>query len=307
MKCILSIDGGGIRGIIPASIIAEIEKRTGEKIYKLFDLISGTSFSSIIASMSVCSSPLGLWGEEIIGLIESQSEDFFKRKKTKVFSRFLHPFQTQYEEASLYKAIDNIIGNCELKDALTELIIPSYDLIAKQPYIFKRNKAIKKSIDNFKLSDILKATTANPAFFKPYPLNDKLIIDGSIYANNPSMCSLTEAINLMPFRGFFLLSLGCGVSDSTIDINKEPRFLSSGEILSAAVDGINKTVDYEMSQVLNLKSYYRLQPYLNKSVPASDFSKDSIAYLKKAAQDYIKENHNLIDNICEVLVTKLLK
>jgi len=309
MKCILSIDGGGVRSIIPTIIISEIEKRTGEKAYKLFDLISASSFSSIPAALSVCPEPLGLWASEIADKLENGYGKMFDKKSFGLARSIQNPFYDKYKTETSHKFIDSLFEECELKNALTELIVPCYDLILRQPYIFKKNKAERKSADNFKLLDVVKASIATPTFFEPYPLGEKLLISGTVYANNPAMCALTEAINLMPFRGFFMVSIGCGFSTDSNNFvaNNKQGFNSYEEILLSSIDGVNKTVHYEASQILSKKNYHRLQPFMQRRVKGDDYSRGTINYLKSVAEEFINQNSVEIDLICEVLSSKILK
>lgn len=306
MKCILSIDGGGARGVIPSIILGEIEKRIGEKSYKLFDLIACSSMSSIIGGMSVSSRSMGHWGYEITEFIESNIDKIFQKRPllSPVFNNDL--FKARFDPSYYKYIIDDLFQDSELKTTLTNFLCPSYDLAGKQPYIFKTSKANEKLEDNFYLKEVIQAASSAPTIFPPYKLNGKLIIDGNIYANNPSMCGLTEAIKIMPFRGFFLISLGCGSCNADEfykQLQKRKMFRSSDDILSATIDGVNKTVHYEASQILSSQSYFRLQPILSKRVLSTDSSRETINFLIKTAHEYIADNTILIDKICQAIIS----
>src|SRR5215475_329331 len=135
MKRLLAIDGGGIRGIIPAIVCKEIERLSGRRISDLFDLIAGTSTGALIA-MGLAYPPNGKSAADIV--------DFYKSEGEKIFSepRRLRRYVTgpKYNNIELRRAIDKFFQNCRICDAVIELLIPTYDIRLRRPFYISRRE-----------------------------------------------------------------------------------------------------------------------------------------------------------------------
>jgi patatin-like phospholipase/acyl hydrolase len=170
---VLSIDGGGIRGIIPAMVLTEIERRTGKATSELFDLVAGTSTGGILA--------LGLTkpeqdgapeygAERLIELYETEGEKIFDRP---VWHRLQHSGWGLAEEKYPSKGIEEVakryFKDVYLAEALTEVLVTAYEIERRGPWFFKRRHARDKNRegDNFLMRDVARATSAAPTFFEP--------------------------------------------------------------------------------------------------------------------------------------------
>ena len=206
---ILSIDGGGIRGIIPAMILAEIERRTGRRIAELFDLIAGTSTGGIIA--------LGLTvphrRQRLTPLYEaSQLVSFYEEEGKEIFHSFwqdvvsLHGLmEERYSSEPIERVLRKYLGeHTRLSQALTDVLITSYEIETCRPFFFTRRTARSKSEKHFdpRMWEVARATTAAPAYFAPFQIKRSsrshlaplTFVDAGIFLNNPTLCAYTEAV-----------------------------------------------------------------------------------------------------------------
>jgi patatin-like phospholipase/acyl hydrolase len=221
MRKVLSIDGGGIRGIIPAMVLAEIEARTGKKSAKMFDLVAGTSTGGILA--------LGLTkpgqdggpeysAESLIELYETEGGKIFDRSVWhRIHSVGCLP-EERYPSAGIEEVAHEYLGDVRLAEALTEVLVTAYEIEKRSPWFFKRREARDPSEGfNLYMREVVRATSATPTYFEPIQLKvgslgTRTFIDGGVHSNNPAMCAYVEARKIYPEENDFLVvSLGTGV------------------------------------------------------------------------------------------------
>ena len=281
---ILSIDGGGIRGIIPAMILAEIEEQTGKRITDLFDLIAGTSTGGILA--------LGLTvpnrrqrpqysAQRLVRLYETDGKRIFHRPVLHTLHSVGGILQEKYPADGIEKVLANYFKKVRLKHALKEVLITSYDIERRKPYFFKRRKAKKKnSRHDFLMARVARATAAAPTYFEPAKLTQdqgrgyRALIDGGVFANNPALCALVEAAANCPKEpDFLVVSLGTGVHIRKLLYKKAVDWglvQWAPSLLSVVFDGVSDAVDYQLKQLLLPKQnggsrYYRFQAELKQA------------------------------------------
>ncbi|NEO97875.1 MAG: patatin [Symploca sp. SIO2E9] len=241
---ILAIDGGGIRGIIPAVILAEIEKRTQKPTFSLFDLIAGTSTGGILAlgltkplldSTASDSTPKAQYtAEEFINMYLDKGDEIFYEP---FFEQLLGPiedllFQPKYASSTREEVLRQYLGDTPLEKCLTEVFVTSYDIEQRIP-IFFTSKVGKQQIESrrfrklcrgFTLKDAGMATSSLPTYFPPYRVHTTqnnsgyyALIDGGIIANNPTALAIMEAEDSAAKQGktlhaedILIVSLGTG-------------------------------------------------------------------------------------------------
>src|SRR3954471_20511697 len=205
---VLSIDGGGIRGLIPAIVLTELERRSGRRVWELFDLIAGTSTGGILAC-ALCA-PEALPASEVVKLYEDQGPDIFSRS---LFQRIRSAdglLDEKYDDAALDSALERFLHDKLLSQTRPNLIVPSYDTNEPGPYFFKTTDAMASPDDDFPLNVVARATSAAPTYFEPVESGDRALVDGGVFATNPAMCALAEALNTVSAKEVVLLSLGTG-------------------------------------------------------------------------------------------------
>ena len=284
---ILSIDGGGIRGIIPALLLSEIERRTQKPIFSLFDLITGTSSGGILAlgltkprlSSDVSDNlPVAEYtAEDLLQLfIEYGVEIFYEP----LFERLLGPLediflQPKYPSESKEEIFRKYFGNALIENNLKEVFVTSYDIEQRIP-IFFTNKLEKQQIESknfqklcggFSLLDAALATSATPTYFAPHrivnPHNSGIaytLIDGGVFANNPAHLAILEAQisskrkaqKVLNTEDILVVSLGTGSLTSVYPYKEVKNWglLQWGRpLLNIMFDGSSEVVAGELEQV----------------------------------------------------------
>jgi hypothetical protein len=317
---ILSIDGGGIRGIIPARILAEIEMMTGKRIAEMFDLICGTSTGGIIALGLVYPNKNGkpkYTAVDLLKLYEKYGTKIFPSSLFRQFRDVQNYYQPKYSSSGLVEVVDDFFKKVRLKHALREVLIPSYEIERRIPFFFKSRKAKKGTGHNFFMRDVALATTAAPTYFPPHQiftddLSQKFVfIDGGVYANNPTLCGYAEAKKNHPekAREIFILSLGTGEHTTSLHYEDTKDWGQAGwarSVIEIASDGVSNTVHYQMKE-LNKRDdnlhYYRLQVRLDKGDDTLDnASEENTFTLLKIAEAMIHENLDLLGTLNEELL-----
>lgn len=212
---ILSLDGGGIKGLFTASFLAEMERRTGKPISNQFDLITGTSTGGIIA--------IGL----AAGIPAQKLADLYQQKGDAIFPKWPWPFSflrfflgialARYNPENLKRELINVLGKeTKLKDVASRcrLCIQAFDALNGEVAVFKTPHHPSYHLDGeLALFQVALATSAAPTYFPVTEhVNGYLMGDGGVWANNPVMVGVVEAISAYNISNDSLrvLSIGCG-------------------------------------------------------------------------------------------------
>lgn len=313
---ILSIDGGGIRGVIPAVLLTEMEKRTGKAISELFDLIAGTSTGGILATGLVAPENLGIESDsrgprfkasDLLELYEKHGEDIFRRSLCDRITSLWGLTDEKYPNDGIEAVLEEYFGDTELKDALTEILVTSYEIEKRHPYFFKRHKAREKPEKrNHLLRDMARATSAAPTYFEPTEtrtvgksaVTTRYLVDGGVFANNPALCAYAEAIKLGESTNKILVaSLGTGVATERIDYGKAKNWGKikwARPVISVMIDGVADAVDYQLRQMLPTEGpnarYYRFNTDLPSKLGRLDAAdQSSIKALKQKAKRILED------------------
>lgn len=217
---ILSIDGGGIKGIFPAALLSQVEQKllNGQSVATYFDLITGTSTGGIIAlglaNELTATEMLAMYidrGQEIFPPAKDNWLGWLKKQKDSIYSQFLY----RYNDESLSQLLNDVFGNRLLRESNNRLCIPSFEGKFSDIYIFKTPHHPDYQLDaTEKLTTVARATSAAPTLFRPLDTGDYTFVDGGIWCNNPIMIGVVDAMtcyNVLPER-IRILSIGCGDS-----------------------------------------------------------------------------------------------
>lgn len=215
---ILSIDGGGIRGIYPAAFLAGLEERYlgGASVARHFDLIAGTSTGGIIA----IGLATGLTGADLSHLYMRRGREIFPPAGNgwsgalgRRLAGFRQLFRYRYDRNALNTILAETLGDRKFGQAGSRLCIPSFDGRHGEVYIFKTPHHPDFRKDGFEpMTKVAAATAAAPTFFQPLRDGGYTFVDGGVWANNPVMIALVDALSCfnVPRENVRILSLGCG-------------------------------------------------------------------------------------------------
>ena len=297
---VLAIDGGGIRGLIPALVLTELERRAGRRTFELFDLIAGTSTGGILACALCAPDPLP--ASELVKLYEEEGPSIFDRSLFQRIRSAEGLLDEKYDDAALDRALERFLSHKLLSETRPDLIVPSYDTALPGPYFFKTSKAKETpETDDFRLSTVARATSAAPTYFEPLGDREKALVDGGVFATNPAMCALAEVLNDQDVRprDVVLLSLGTGQRThkrSFEEIKDWGLAAWARPILEVVFDGVSDAVDYQLERVLTKERYWRLQAELTlASDDLDDASEDNLRKLRQQAEDLVKEKSADLD------------
>lgn len=227
---ILSIDGGGIRGILPASVLAQLEQRylRGASVADYFDLIAGTSTGGIIA----LGLGLGMSGADVLRLYLENGAKIFPAPLDLSFVpgielardawRFVSDLRRyRYDRKPLQDALAHAFGSKLFGESRRRLVVPAFDGFGEVT-VFKTPHHADFKKDHLRtMVDVALATAAAPTFFSTYESGDRHFADGGVWAANPVMLALVEALTAYDVRreDVDVLSLGC--ADGEFSITKE--------------------------------------------------------------------------------------
>ena len=210
---ILSIDGGGIKGIFPATVLAELERRYlgGDSVANYFDLIVGTSTGGVIA----LGLGAGLTAQDLRDLYRDRGREIFPPvgKLTKIAATARRVFKYGYDSETLRDVLHQHIGVKTLAQSRNRLCIPSADGSHGDVYVFRTPHHPDFHLDaKERMLKVALATSAAPTFFRVMEDNGYKFVDGGIWSNNPTMIGLVEALSTFDVQRerIKILSLGCG-------------------------------------------------------------------------------------------------
>jgi uncharacterized protein len=219
---ILSIDGGGIRGILPATVLAELERRHlgGRSIGQYFDAIAGTSTGGIIA-LGLAS---GLPAAHIRDLYMEHGSEIFPSpggwfRRTRRILRSVRSLRHyRYEREALERLLLTTFDGKTIGEARRRLCIPSFDGFT-EVNVFKTPHHPDFKMDwREDMTTVALATSAAPTFFAVYKNGGRQFADGGVWANNPVMIALVDALTCYDLARdqIDILSIGCGESEMCI-------------------------------------------------------------------------------------------
>ncbi len=322
-KIILSIDGGGIRGIVPGQILTHIERLLKEiyddptyKIADHFDMIAGTSTGGILACAYLLSEfeRPKYTAKEVVEIFFERGDDIFS---TPLFHKIRTAgglLDEKYPAAGLEETLLDYFGDSKLSDLLKPCLITAYDIKRRKAHFFTQHDA-KDPDHNFYIRDVARATSAAPTFFeiskiksdanKYYPL-----VDGGIFANNPALCAYAEMRSKFSTKeikvqaaDMLFLSIGTGFAKTSYSYDDAKNWGLAGwtkPVLDMMMSGVSDTVDYQLAQIFDAagvaNQYLRINGELPLDIdPNLDCTEqDNLKALKKFGDSLYEENKQAI-------------
>lgn len=302
---ILSLDGGGIRGIIPAYILKYVEeylavKAPGTNLADHFDLISGTSTGGILTCIYLTpddkdKTKAKFSAKEALGFYEDNGFDIFNRSKISGWKTLWGlKDATKYSPKTIEKLFHKYFGNIKMSELRKPCIVTTYNMRNKSSFFFSSQENKEKR--EFLVQDVTRSTSAAPTYFPPAKITNlapgagkdgeplhMINLDGGVFANNPVMCAYAEARqsnfeernNDKPSASdMYILSLGTGGGGFTLkgkeNSNKWNLLKWAKSIPEIMMDGSVDTVAYQMKEIFGTLADEHKKNYMRIDVDPAD-------------------------------------
>ena len=328
MYNILSIDGGGVRGLIPARILAHLEQRLAEetgredlRIAEAFDFVAGTSIGGVLAM--VYTLPPGPSGriysaDEICQQYLKMLPSVFSAGLWKQINTVWGLGGTKYDPHRLETWLRFFFRNTLLSQLTKPCLVTAYDFHSQRPLYFRSHLARDDADSDFALFDIARATSAAPSYFTPYEMRNAtgteshLCSDGILFAYSPALTAYAEVRRLSRQHNaahMYMLSLGTGDRpghDNIADISEWGGLQWSTTIgqLMASCSALN--VDEQLRRVFydSPDNYVRITPELGKdcSTEMDKADPENLAALMEVAESHIEEKRDELEGVVETLL-----
>ncbi len=336
---ILSIDGGGIRGIIPGMVLVRLERHLQEttgnedaRIADYFDLVAGTSTGGILACGYL------MPGEETPQRPRYQAQELvnlYLDHGGQIFSAGLwHRIRTaggvldeKYPADHLETALEERFGDTRLSQLLRPCLITAYDIRGRETRFFTQHDARGGDTRDFRVRDVARATSAAPTYFEVANIEsganiDYPFIDGGVFANNPTMCAYAEARHSLQVKSpkdMFVLSLGTGKRAQDPIEYAEAKDWGLAEwakpVIQIMQSAVQETVHYQMERLFDsvpryrgpghlVPRYVRIDAELQYANPAmDDATPENLDNLRGTAVSCIQQHDKLLKKIAAALVS----
>jgi len=327
---ILSIDGGGIRGILPGQILISLEEKLKTKsgdpsarIGDYFDLFAGTSTGAILSAAYICPDDdrrPKFSAQEAVNFYLEDGDEIFDVSFWRSIGTLGGVNDEKYSAEELERILKTAFGDTKLSELLKPTCLVSYDVKRRLPAIFKQHTAIVKNRD-FLVRDLLRGSTAAPTYFEAAriyslpPLQQKyVLVDGGMVANDPALCAYSEAIKFDGIEGIkdmVIVSLGTGkqLKGYTYSEIKDWGPLGWAKpSIDIALEGGPQMTEYYLSQIASTvdnSMFFRIQPELYGADPALDnATPENLENLRDAGIRNAEAYDETLDNIAEILVNQ---
>ncbi len=320
LKRILSIDGGGIRGIIPGQFLVEVEKAFNIKVADYFDLVAGTSTGGILTCAFLCpdetKKQAKFTAEEVVGLYFERGDEIFDIPTFHRLRTLGGLLDEKYSEEGIERVLSEYFGEVWLKDLLKPTVVTSYDIGNRKGHFFYQHKA-QSSDYNFKVKDVCRATSAAPTYFEcaqvfsqvqePYAL-----IDGGVFVNNPGLVAYAEGRQIFErdngekatAKDMKILSIGTGYTRNPYPYEKAKKFGMAQwvqPVIDVMMSAGAEVADFQLEKIygtiLNPKQYLRIDSDLKgtKVDPEMDnTTPKNMKALKAQGKQLFEENKDAV-------------
>lgn len=330
---ILSIDGGGIRGILPGQILVALEQKIqgleGNKEARLgeyFDMVAGTSTGALLSAAYVCPDENlrpKFSAEEAVDFYLEDGDEIFKAGFWRSLLTLGGLLDEKYAQKELEGVLETAFGETKLSELLKPTCLVSYDITSRSPIIFTQHNCLEKRKD-FLVRDVLRGSTAAPTYFEAVKISsitdeatEHTLIDGGIVANDPTLCAYSEALkfnNVNGIKDMMIVSIGTGRELKEYAYDKVKNLGRIGwakPVMDISLESGAQMTDYHMRKIASTMpntKYFRIEPSLDKAEKSLDDASDkNLKALKEAGTKSALLNDEILDEIARYLVESVKK
>lgn len=287
---ILSLSGGGIRGIFQASFLEKISRELKNPLHENFDMVCGTSTGAIVG-MAVAT---GIDMKIISNLYKDKGAGIFKKR---IFSSFKKG--AIYDQNVLKKELESVFENQQLKDSKTKVLITSASISNFDHKVFSNFPTHTKQDANLSIVDIILSSAAAPTYFSPFKPSgqDRHYVDGGLWANTPSSIAILFANKYLkvPIADIRLISIGTGdfPNGATIEYFeklKQISFSAIETIFELMFSTQSSFADLYAKEVLGEENYLRISANLDEPIALDDV-KNALLKLPAKAEQSVEINN----------------
>jgi hypothetical protein len=321
---ILSIDGGGIRGIIPAYFLNVIEQETQLRTAHLFDFLVGVSTGSILASGLTVPDKNGepkYSANDMLNIYKNDAKAVFTASLTHKIMTLSGLLGPKFQSSGMQHLTASYFGNIEMVDLLSHVILFGYDVKNKGLIAFSNSKFQTKNMPYYKVRDVVDGATAIMSYFASKSLYDTnkqlrhMIADATLVLNNPTAMSFLYALKQCPRAPHFLIiSLGTGHLPM-VDIEPEHWGLINWlpDMLTTTVEGESATADITTEKFVTILNESRVTPEpkvlfvrINPNITWEDAdpvdaSAAHLSNLEKIGSTYYENNKKSFQCVAKIL------
>ncbi|NXN78369.1 PLPL8 phospholipase, partial [Bombycilla garrulus] len=309
---VLTIDGGGTRGLVALQTLRKLEELTGKPVHQLFDYICGVSTGAILAFM------LGLFHiplDDCEELYHKLGSDVFKQNVIvgTVKMGWSHAFYDSdiWEKMLKEKMGSNLMietarkSKCPKVAAVSTIVnrgTPLKAFVFRNYNHFPGVKSHYMGGCHYKLWQAIRASSAAPGYFQEYVLGSDLHQDGGLLLNNPSALAVHECKCLWPNVPLqCLISLGTGRYESEVKTNVTHTSLKAklANVINSATD--TEEVHTMLDALLPPDTYFRFNPLMNEDIPLDESRKEKLSQLQTDGIRYLQRNEEKLRKAARIL------
>lgn len=325
-----------MRGIVPALVLKSLQMRLAKlnpdaQLWNSFDLMTGTSTGILIAlgltkpqrdSEGNCLQAAEYGIDDIIDTYRLHAGEIFPQTTFRALRQVMQAFGEKYDSTHFERLVKRLYGQTPVRDALTNLVLTSYDTEARRPFFFKRRPEHYRPADDldFLMRDAARAGCAAPTFFEPAYISplppafgSYCLVDGAVFANNPAMVGYIEARKLYPrAKKFVILSLGTGSTVKRFTYHEMKNWgyidwvspTKGVPITSIAIDGQVESANYQLGKLEGVEFHRLDAPLIGCSEEMDDASDRNMNALQRLAQGIIQTNDARLESVARTLVVQ---
>ena len=331
---ILSIDGGGIRGIIPAQILTVLERKLQDRmqdetrrIADYFDMIAGTSTGGILACLYLFpdaeTSRPRYSADEAVDVYLQHGQEIFELPLSRRIRSAAGLIDEKYSAHGLAKLLANYFKSAYLSDLLKPCLITAYDIRRRRAMFFTQHDARERASKDFPLTDVTRATSAAPTYFETVRIRSRTdvsypVVDGGVFANNPALCAYAEARNHFGAKAadMAILSLGTGEVRKPYPYAEAKDWGAVGwmkPLVDIMMSGVSETVDYECRTAFEAvgvpDQYLRVNVEMSRlprgaTCDMDDVSKDNLLGLRELGEEAAERKNRELDAFVDLLTNE---